>query len=324
MPDPVAAPDTPTVPPPIPIVTPVITAPDPPPLPPPPIVAELQLDDEDRKEGVSATESQVTLPAPAFKRIKDRERSRARRDAEVDLLKQIGVGTIEEARAIVTKSKEPPVMPDPVVPVPAAAAAAPVVAPAPAPVVPAPAPTPAAVAPAVPAGDDRAVPEATRRILREQREAAEAATRTANAAAEAARAQASASALEVERIREEGRVREALLSQGVVEVDFVFSKLQEHLRALDDAALKAFDRAKWLTDYKAAKPFLFREHVAPADTTPAGAAPGTPPTPGDVSRAAAAAGQKDARKMTDAERRAHYATSGIKLPPGSRTRQPSK
>lgn len=325
MPDPAtAAPDTPiTAPPPIAPPAPA----DPPPLPPHPVISEVHLEDEDKQDGVTTSVTGLTLPAPAFKRIKDRAVARGRRDAETDMLKQLGVTTIEEAHAIIAKSKEPVIMPDPVIPapitVPPAAAVVPTPAPTPPPVVVAPTSAP------TPPIDERALPEATRRALREQREAAEARATAAAADAQAARTAAAAATeaanATIATVREESRVRESMITAGVVEVDYVFTKLQEHVATLDPAAKLAWNdeaRTKWLTDYKAAKPFLFREHVAPANTGGGSPPRGTPPGPGQIAAGSGAAGAKDYRQMTDAERSA-AAPPGIKIPQGSHHRRPA-
>lgn len=325
MPDltPAAEPITP--PPAAPLVPPAAPVVEPPPLPPPPVIPDPVIEEDDQRDGVTITGTGLALPAPALQRIKDRAVARGRLDGETALLKQLGVSTIEEAQAIVTKSKEQETMPpDPITPPPTA----PVIPAAAAQVVPPPvAPPPPIVPPVV---DDKALPEATRRALREQREAAEgratAAAADAEATRKAAAEAATAAAVALERVREDGKIRESMIVAGVVEVDFVWTKLQEHIASLDPAAKLAFNdeaRTKWLGDYKAAKPFLFREHVAPANTSGARPPPGTPPSPGTVAAGAGAAGAKDYRSMTDAERQA-AAPPGIKIPQGSRNRKPGR
>lgn len=319
--------------------------PDPNPLPPPPITAppevviappalppappDPELDDDDRRDGVQSGATirgldtpAVAVPRAAFKLLKERAAARGRTEAERDILASLGVESLDAARELVRQSKEK-IMPDPVVPPVTPPVAVVVPAPAPAPVVVAPAPAPPAVAPApapvpppaAPAPDDRAIPENTRRMLREQREAAE---RTA--ASEKARADAAV--LETARVLKEREIREGMIADGVADIDYVFVQLQKHLKTIenDAAALAAFDRAAWTVKLKAEKPYLFRGVIAPANNGPTTPAPGTPPTPGAVTGAAAGAGAVDVRKMTDAERAAHYKGTGINFPRGSRNR----
>jgi hypothetical protein len=323
MPDPVTAPTSAA-----PVTVPPVDPPEPAPLPPPPVVAPVivapppppaevpGLDEDDRKDGVAADGHRLTVPVNAFRSIKDRAATKAATDAEARMLRELGVDSVAAAQDLIRRAKETPV-PDPVPPV----APVPPVTPAPVATVP---PVVAPVAPVqVQPSDDKAIPEATRRQLRAEREAIDAARvkaeGEAKAAKDAAAAAIAAKDIELATFQEHARLRETLIQAGAQDVDYTFTLLQRHLKSIekDEAALKAFDPAKWAAETKAGKPYLFGATVAPANTGAGGVTPSSL-KPGEVNAGAGAAGAKDARNMTDAERAASYASMGIKFPAGSR------
>lgn len=278
------------------------------------------LDDDDRRDGIDVTDNRVAVPVSAFKRIKERAATSAaasaRKDAEETMLRELGVESLDAAKALITKSKETPAMTavPPVVPPPAPET---LVTPPPAPVIVAPPP----VAPPPPAPEDRSLPAATREKLRAEREAAELAKTRAEADTKTAREALAAKDLEIAALAESQRLREGLIIAGAADVDYTYTLLQRHLKSIekDEAKLKEFDLAKWAAETKAAKPFLFGASIAPANTGGAGGAPPVP-GPGVIAAGAGAGGARDFRTMTDAERKAAL-PPGIKLPAGSRARK---
>lgn len=96
-------------------------------------------------------------------------------------------------------------------------------------------------------------------------------------------------------------LRETAVVKGVRDVDYALRLLQRDLEGKDEAALAAFDEGKFFDNLRASHPYLYGETVVPATTgTGVGAAPSAPKA-GTVQQAQGAAGNKDARSLSQDE-----------------------
>lgn len=311
---------------------------------PPPAQASLpliELDPDDRAAGATSADGGLVVPPDAFKKIKTTAANKGRREYERQIATRaaaLGYGSVDEMFQALESGElmatpAGPANPSPATPAPAAAAPA------------APAPAPAAAQPPAPRDDrearrearraerggerergnaeeDRRVPETVRKKLKAARtdmqNKVSAADQKAHAAA--ARATAAEQALATERAAR--TIREDMIRGGAREVDYLYTKMQEHIRTLDadktpegQAKFKAFDVKAWIGEQKKAAPYLFGEVVVPANTgtDPGPAGQPAAPQPGAVAGGNAAAGAFDARKASPQELKDYYAKKGINI-----------
>jgi hypothetical protein len=96
-------------------------------------------------------------------------------------------------------------------------------------------------------------------------------------------------------------LRETAVVKGVRDVDYALRLLQRELEGKDEQALATFDEGKFFENLRASHPYLYGETVVPATTgTGVGAAPSAPKA-GAVQAAQGAAGNKDARSLSQDE-----------------------
>lgn len=110
----------------------------------------------------------------------------------------------------------------------------------------------------------------------------------------------------------ERALREQAIMAGVKDIDYAVTLLRRSIDGKTEEELKGFDEGKFFSDLREKHPYLFGEVVRPATTGTGSRAPSAP-APGQVTRGAAESGQVDARKMNDAEFRAHMARRGLNL-----------
>ena len=139
--------------------------------------------------------------------------------------------------------------------------------------------------------------------LRQQVQAADAARQAAEALLEQQQA--------------EMRVREGFARQGVRDIDYATHLLGQHVAALPEAEVMAFDTNAWLGEQRAARPYLFGDAPA-APTTPATTGPTNTGTTAAPTAAVVATNTSapafDARTATKAELSAHLQSLGIDYP----------
>lgn len=310
--------------------TPAPAAATPAPAPPAPTSAPaVELDDEDRADGVTADGDRVAVPQSSFRKLKDKAAERGRAKALAEMTERataLGFSSVDEMFAALERSKEtapvttpanpntPNTPPTTTTTPPAAATPAPAATPPPAAAPPAAAMAAAAAGDETPENDRRYSPEQRRR-LKQAREEMQATVAQERRAREAAEAQIKAKDAELSTWRAEQGMREDLIRAGCVELDFTFSKLREHLASIkdDEAKLKEFDLAKWAEEQRKAKPFLFGAQVVPATTgNPPGAGNAPPaPNPADATKHAAGGQAKNAKDMSPAEWQAYKREHGL-------------
>jgi len=108
-------------------------------------------------------------------------------------------------------------------------------------------------------------------------------------------------------------LRETAVGKGVRDVDYSLRLLQRELEGKDDAALAAFDEAKFFDTLRSSHPYLFGETVVPATTgTGVGSAPSAPKA-GAVTQAQGQAGKADARSISSDEFQKLLRARGLNL-----------
>ena len=215
----------------------------------------------------------VVLPSSSFAKLKEEQRQRGKREAITELeskFKAAGFGSLDEAIAAMAAARS--------------------------------APAPKA-APVQKAEQVESVEEQTpvaktgnanadRQLARLAREREQFAKRFAQEQAQRRKLQRTLEAKEAE-----FALRETAVSKGIKDVDYALRLLTRELEGKDEAALAAFDEAKFFDNLRAERPYLFGEMVIPATTgTGVGGAP-VAPKAGTVQQAQGAAGKIDARSM---------------------------
>lgn len=113
----------------------------------------------------------------------------------------------------------------------------------------------------------------------------------------------------------EMHLREELYRSGVTDTDYALRLLTRELEGKTEEEITAFDRSKFYEGLRTSRPYLFGEKVVPATTGTSGTkTDGTsppPPAPGAVAADAAQAGKFDARKAKPEEVSARLRELGL-------------
>jgi hypothetical protein len=121
---------------------------------------------------------------------------------------------------------------------------------------------------------------------------------------------------EVERKLEAAEAEQALREQaifaGVKDVNYAVHLLRRSIEGKTADELKGFDEGKFFDGLREEQPYLFGEVVRPVTTGTGSKAPQAP-SPGKVTQGTAAGEQVDAKKMNDAEFKAHMVKRGLNL-----------
>lgn len=119
--------------------------------------------------------------------------------------------------------------------------------------------------------------------------------------------------LERDALEAEMAVRVAAATVGIRDPDYAMRLMAKELQGKDEKFLTEFDEAKYFSGLRQTHPYLFGETTKPATTgNGAGTSPGAP-NPGAAQEGAAQGGKVDARKMSREEYLKHIQSRGLNL-----------